>query len=147
MPWDEYRYLSILMLRNPNGFTLLEVLVALAIMSVSAMALLMSARNEVASVGILEERTLGALVASNQLAQWQVQGRAPDSGSQDQDVNLGGRAWTVRSTFTATPAPSVRRVDVAVGLHSAFLDKFQPMMSVTGYIHLLPGGGGQVAAP
>ncbi len=133
--------------RYSPGFTLLEVLVAMAIMSISALALLNTARNEVAAVNGLKERTFAWLVASNRIAEWQLGGQVPDSGSSDQDVRLGGIDWTVRSSFSTTPAPSVRRVDIAVGAKAEFLGQFQPVLTLTGYVHLLAHGGTTVASP
>ncbi len=130
-----------------RGFTLLEVLVAMAILSISALALLNAARNELSSVDSLRERTLAWLVAQNRLTEWQLGGEVPDNGSSDQDVHLGGQVWTARSSFAPTPAPSVRRVDVSVGPKADFLGTFQPELTLTGYVHLLAQGGANVASP
>ncbi len=130
--------------RHPEGFTLLEVLVALAIISVAAMGLLGSAQRQLALVSGLQDRSLAAIVASNELAQLQLQGAIPDNGGRDDQADLGGQHWAIHLVFAPTPAPSVRRVDVQVGHQTDLFAVLQPIYTLVGFVHLLPQGQGHV---
>ena len=128
----------------PEGFTLLEVLVALAIASIAAMGLLVTAQRQLSQIASLQDRTLAAIVASNELVQLQLQGMIPDNGGRDDQVDLGGQHWAVHLVFAPTPAPSVRRVDVQVGPRVDLFATLQPLYTLVGYVHLLPQGQGHV---
>jgi general secretion pathway protein I len=95
--------------RAEAGFTLVESLVALAILAVSAVSLLAAAEAHVARIGGLEARALAQLAAENALAEIEL-GLAPDAGP----VDLAGREFRVASRREPTADPELDRVDLAV---------------------------------
>lgn len=100
--------------RRPSaGFTLLEVMVALAIFAVAALALTKVSRNYLAQVDGLNDRTGAHWVAMNQASLWQIQ-QAWLEGQGESTVQEQGRDWLVRWVVTPTPLAEVRRVDLQV---------------------------------
>ena len=97
-----------------RGFTLIEVLIALAVVALALLGLTRTAALEVSDFGALRERTLAGWVAANVLAEARVSGTLPSTGRSDGRVELGGRAWRWTRDVSATPDPQIRRIDVRV---------------------------------
>lgn len=101
--------------RQSGGFTLIEVMVALAIFVALAIAL-----NSVMSANLMgtvrmEEKTLATWVASNKLVELQAYQRWPGTGRQDDESEFAGRRWFVQTEVSNGPFPNTRRIDIAVG--------------------------------
>ena len=93
------------MTRGEQGFSLIEALVALAILAISAVGLIRAAEAHVDSVRGLERRAAAQWVAENRLAELAVPGAATADG----DVAMLGRAWQVTTTYAPTADPALRR--------------------------------------
>jgi len=102
------------MIRTRRGFTLIEVLIALAVVALALLGLTRTAALEVRDFDALRERTLAGWVAANVLAEVRVSGALPPAGTSDGRVELGGRAWRWTRDVSATPDPEIRRIDVRV---------------------------------
>lgn len=96
-----------------SGFTLIEMLVALAVFSLAAMALLNLAGENTRSAARVETRTLGGMVAENLAVEAAV---APTIGEGEAsgDVELAGRRWAWTRTVAPTSDPDVLRIDIRV---------------------------------
>jgi len=97
-----------------RGFTLIEVLIALAVVALALLGLTRTAAIEVNDFGALRERTLAGWVAANVLAEARLSGALPATGTSDGRVELGGRAWRWTRDVSATPDPEIRRVDIRI---------------------------------
>lgn len=97
-----------------NGFTLLELLVALAVFSIAALALLRLNAVSVATATELKAREGAMLVAENEAARIQTDPAAPVLGSASLRVTNGGRTFLVAQVVTPTPDRRLSRVDLAV---------------------------------
>ena len=102
------------MMRTRRGFTLIEVLIALAVVALALLGLTRTAALEVRDFDALRERALAGWVAANVLAEVRVAGALPPAGTSDGRVELGGRAWRWTRDVSATPDPEIRRIDVRV---------------------------------
>ena len=104
--------------RRTAGFTLLEVMIVLAVFAVVSAALVRNAAVAVRQTTIIEERSLGIWVAENQLSQMRIQVRSdenyPALGTNRYAVNLADRDWEVVVKIAATENADIRRVEVAV---------------------------------
>ena len=110
------------------GFTLVEVLVALGVFSLAALALLNLMGEGVRSAVRAETRTFGGVVAENVAVEAVVARDPPSQGTQDGQVQLAGRDWRWTRTVTATQDPGILRIDVSVtdgGEHAADLAVFR----------------------
>ena len=97
-----------------DGFTLVEVLVALAIISIALMAALRAAGQGTNNVGELRSRLLAGWVAENRLAEHRAREDWLPLGIQRGTESQGGFEFGWREEVIATPNPAFRRVDVLV---------------------------------
>ena len=96
------------------GFTLLELLVALAVLSHAAMALLNLAGANARTAGALETRTFAALVADNQAVEALTDPAAPALGVSQGTEAAGGRTWRWTRSVARTDDRDILRIDVRV---------------------------------
>lgn len=97
---------------SKRGFTLLEVLAAVAIFALSAMALIRSVGQHVNTLTLMEEKAFAAMVVDNQMAQVMLdpQGLKTQSGKE----TLADREWFWRVKPVATPGGLIQAFDVEV---------------------------------
>ena len=97
-----------------KGFTLIEILVAVAILAIALAATSRSA--SLATDGALEmrQRVLATWAAQNRVAELRARRIFPPVATSQLAAEQAGLALTVRETVTATPNPTIRRVDLAV---------------------------------
>ena len=106
--------------RNNNGFTLIEVLVALVVLGVALAALVKTGSEHARNTGYLRERTLAHWVGQNLLAEYEAGMRAVADGDHSGEVIMGPYRYGYQTSvtdFTANapfPLPPVKRVDVRV---------------------------------
>jgi len=87
--------------RNARGFTLLEVLVALAVLALALAAGIKAAGSNIDNAAYLRDRTLAHWVAMNKLTEMQVFNKFPTAGSTERgSLLLAGSEWywTVQTT-------------------------------------------------
>lgn len=98
----------------PAGFTLIEVLVALAIVAIAMSAGLQATsaltRNALRQSSVL----LAHLCAENELVKVRLSAQMPAIGDASVSCEQGGRNFAVTVSVLATPNPSFRRVDAQV---------------------------------
>ena len=97
-----------------RGFTLVEILIALAILAVALAATSRAA--SLATDGSFEtrQRLLATWTAQNRVAELRARRLFPNAGTSQMDAQQGGFALRVEQTVADTPNPAIRRVDVAV---------------------------------
>lgn len=100
--------------RRARGFTLVEVLVALTIVSVALMASLRAIGSLAQGSADLRARTLAQWSAENRLSRMRVQAEWPAVGNVRFDCSQAGVALECRESVFATPNASFRRVEIAV---------------------------------
>lgn len=113
------------------GFTLVEVLVALAIISIALLAALRAAGQGTSNVGELRSRLLAGWVAENLLAEHRARGDWLPLGIQRGKEREGGIEFAWREEVIATPNPEFRRVDVFV---SAASEESRALAHFTGFV-------------
>ena len=96
------------------GFTLLEVLVALAVLAIALGAIIAGGARYADAAGRLRDKTLALWVAHNRLTQIEMQPIFPDLGKSDGDERMGGQKWTWKVEVTTTPDKQVRKVEIRV---------------------------------
>ena len=99
-----------IMARAPtNGFSLIEALIALAILAITAVSFLRATEANISRVTALETRTAASWVAQNRLAELTLGMAIPDT-----PVPMLGRNYTVAVTTTPTADPTLDRIDIVV---------------------------------
>lgn len=97
-----------------RGFTLLEVMIALAVLSVCSAGLITAVSQTVRQGGRLEEKTLATWVANNRIAEMRATRAYPRIGRESATASMGGRNWTLDIQTFRTPTRDLRRVEVGV---------------------------------
>ncbi|MES9992759.1 MAG: type II secretion system minor pseudopilin GspI [Candidatus Thiodiazotropha sp.] len=100
--------------RKYRGFTLLEILIALAILAIAFASIITVAANQATNVGYLRDKTLAHWVALNQLTEIQVSKEWLPTGKQQGDEEMGLHKWHWRRVVTKTPDDRVRQVEITV---------------------------------
>ena len=101
-----------------KGFTLLEVMVALAIFATAAMALSNVAMQYTQATANAVLRSKAQFVALNEIAYMEIN-REWMSGTASKQVTQQDERWQIDKKAQATISPNVQRVDVQVSLLNA----------------------------
>jgi general secretion pathway protein I len=97
-----------------RGFTMIEVLVALAIIAVALAASLRAVGSLASGEAELHQRLLAGWSADNTLAQLHLAHAWPNVGSTSFDCSQGNLQLMCTENVTSTPNPVFRRVEVMV---------------------------------
>ncbi len=96
--------------RALRGFSLIEVLVALAIVATTLLAGLQASSAITRNAERQSDRVLAQLCAENALAQLRLSRLLPDVGDLTTPCEQAGRTLELRLTVQPTPNPNFRRV-------------------------------------
>ncbi|MDD3762506.1 MAG: type II secretion system minor pseudopilin GspI [Nevskiales bacterium] len=102
------------MRRRSTGFTLIEMLAAVAVLAIAMAAILSGMARYADNAAYLRERTIALWVAHNRLTEIELQPTWPDTGKSDGDMQMAGRLWTWKVEVIATPDAHLRRVNIEV---------------------------------
>ena len=102
------------MRHRASGFTLIEVVVALAVLALALGALITGMARYADNAAVLREKTVALWVAHNRLTEIGLEPTWPALGKSDGDAKIAGVEWRWDATVTETPDPRVRRIDVTV---------------------------------
>lgn len=97
-----------------RGFTLIEVMVAMAILAGSGIAIFSMANGSVRNTPVLVERNLARIVADNHLVDLRLKKTNPSSGWQWQEEKMANRTWQVRHRSVPTANPAFKAIEVEV---------------------------------
>jgi len=97
-----------------KGFTLLESLIALAILAIALAAVLRATSASTNHVDALRERLLADWIAQNRLALHAGRGDWLPVGSQQGEDSQAGLTFIWDEKISSTPNPAFRRIEVSV---------------------------------
>ena len=100
--------------RRSAGFTLIEIMVALAVFSLAALALIRLQSVTIRGASIIDETMVAGLVARNVAIEAVTDARPPASGRSNGVEDNGGRRWNWVRQVTPTGNQDIVRIDVAV---------------------------------
>jgi general secretion pathway protein I len=100
--------------KSTRGFTMIEVLVALAIIAVALAASLRAVGALATGEADLHRRLLAGWSADNELAQLRLSHTWPDIGTRTFDCSQGNLKLICTDRVSTTPNPIFRRVEVVV---------------------------------
>jgi general secretion pathway protein I len=132
--------------RPQHGFTLIEILVALAVMVIAMTALWKGLAQGVAVSQGMSDRVVARWVAENRIVERQVMDEWPDARAYNGTEQMGGRTWYWQEQIATTGQDSLRSITVSVGLEAE-----SALISLQGFLHRADGatlsGGGQASGP
>ena len=121
-----------------RGFTLVEVMVALAIVAIAVPALLLALFQQLDGTEHLRDRSIASWVATDRLSELRLvvakQGALPE-GELLGETRLAERDWYWWIDQQATEIPGFIRVDVKVSIEA---ERTQPLHVLTSFV--TPGG-------
>ena len=97
-----------------QGFTLLEVLIALAVLALAMGAVIKAASDYTSNQSYLRDRTLAMWVARNVLVEYQVKGEWLSVGERKGPREMGNQEWRWLARISQTEEAELRRLDVEV---------------------------------
>ena len=117
--------------RNAKGFTLIEVLAALVIVSIGMLAVIQAVSQAANNGAYLRDKSIAQWVALNQLTLMRLSPTAPAKGTSNGEVEMAGQRWKWTAEVVQTAVDSMKRIDVAVRLGDA--DEKSQLSIVTGF--------------
>lgn len=116
-----------------RGFTLVEILAAVAVLAIALAAIVSGMARYADSASRLKEKTIALWVAHNRLTDVELEPQWPDLGDSNGDAELAGVEWRWQMNVKETPDPQVRRITVEVRLKGADADE-SPLVTLAGFL-------------
>jgi len=138
-----------------RGFTLIEVLVALAIVAIGMAAVIGTVGSSADTAAYLRDKTFAQWIAFNQLAQVRLTPQLPSKGTTEGELDYAGHHWRWQQDVGDTSFPGMLRIDVKVqqadtpkgkdapwigNITGAIGDALAPQSLVSAYQEYLPPG-------
>ena len=115
---------------DKQGFTLIEVMVALLVVAISLFAIFKSTSSVTWHASYLKEKTIANWIAQNQVALYRSKKTWTNVSNTSGQVNMADVEWDWKMHIEKTENPNVRKIDVEV-----FRDGDEVISgSATGYI-------------
>ena len=102
-----------------RGFTLLEVMVAMAITALGLSATYYAVMQSIGAIDRLQEKTFAHWIALNRLTEMRLQQQVVETGENDGDLEYADQRWLWSSKVSETQVENLYRVDIAVSRLSA----------------------------
>lgn len=118
---------------NTNaGFTLIEVLIALAILSISLTAIIKSTSQNIKDTVYLQDKTIANWVGMNALNEARLGITKPATSPTPQDTGMLGEQWTTETNYAASKNPHIRELHVVVKKKGSG----KKLITLTGYMYV-----------
>ena len=103
---------------NPNygtrGFSLIEVMVAVAIVAIGMFAVFKVIGDTTGNIGLLRDKSMAEWIADNRIAEMRLSGEYPSVDRTEGDLDYAGRKWHWVATVSQTQVDGLRRIDIEV---------------------------------
>ena len=116
--------------RSNRGFTILEVMIALAIISLSLTIVAISMGGYFSNANALRDRTYASWIAQNKIVEIRLAGVVPDVGISSGDVEYANVIWDWEARVSETGVENLYRIDVDIS-HAGGDD---PVWTTTGFV-------------
>ena len=135
------RAIRVLNGRNPvatrGGFTLIEVVIALAVAAIGLAAVTAAVSQMVDAGGSMRQRTYASWIGQNKITEMRLANTRPKVSTTSGEIIYADLEWSWRATVSETGVEALYRVDVEVGLATSDTTA----RTVTGFIGepIVPG--------
>lgn len=117
-----------------RGFTLVEILVALAVLAFAMLAAVKAAGGYAGNQAYLQDRTLAHFVARNRLVEVQLEPTWPAIGRKQDEARQAGQDWRWQTEVSATPDKDIRRIEIRVWAADADIGESEPLARLSGFL-------------
>ena len=124
--------------RSNGGFTLIEVMVALAIVALSLTAVTASMSQMIDASHTMRDRTYASWIAQNRITELRLASATPKVGESNGEVQYANTDWSWRAVVSETGVDDLYRIDVEVSLAGSD----DNIRTVTGFVGP-PGAPGE----
>lgn len=114
-----------------KGFTLIEVLVAVAIVSFGLIAVFGQLSQSATAAGRLRDKTFAHWIAMNVLTERRLLRQLPSIGTESDDIEMANTRWRYEIRYSETGVEGLRRADVTVSLAA---DRERPLATAIGFL-------------
>lgn len=130
--------------RSSRGFTLIEVLVALLILSIALGGIAVTMGRMLSNAQLMQDRTYASWIAQNRIVQMRAEGTLPEPGRESGDVEFANGTWDWHSVISETGIENLLRVDISVSRAGSD----DTTKTVTGFIGVpaMPNGANRLWA-
>ena len=97
-----------------SGFTLIEIMVAVAVLALSGVALLGNIGQATRDLATISDKAEALYIAEYALNMALLEKGFPDTTNEEETITHGGREWRVELIVSETPNDKMRRIDVMV---------------------------------
>ena len=118
--------------RTLRGFTLVEILVALAVLAIALSAVMRLTAQTIDTTVALRDRSLALWVAQDRLTEHLVLQDWPNIDTTDGKSEMGGREWFWREQVSGTENVKMRRIEITVRLTA---NDEAALARLVGYVH------------
>jgi general secretion pathway protein I len=130
--------------RRQQGFTLVEVLVALAVLAIALTAVMRTMAQAIDATATLRERNVALWVAQNRLAEHQMRRDWPAADTMNGDTEIAGEKWLWREQVSTTPEATIRRIEITIRRQA---DSEDTQARLVGYLRNTASSSGGVSPP
>lgn len=113
-----------------KGFTLIEIMVALAIITIALGAIIENTTASNMNAQYLRDKTVAGWIAMNQLALVRAKRQWSSSSSKQGEVEMAGQQWQWKIDFVKTDDVNMKRLNVQVSR----LDDEKPLVTLSGFM-------------
>lgn len=140
--------------RRVRGFTLIEVLIALAFLALAMSAIIATVGVSIRNAAELQDKTFAHWVAMNELTTLRLAPAWPAVGTQKGNAEMAGQKWNWQAAASTTQDPDLLRVDIDVSNAASpdtvsasvvgFIGRPQPLAVNPSLLPPAPGGASTV---
>lgn len=116
--------------RPGTGFTLIEVMVALVIVSLALAGIAASMGQMIDTANTMRDRTFASWIAQNQIAEMRLAGVIPEVGESSDEVEFANTTWVWTADVSETGVENLLKVEVSV----SYAGSDDRIRQVTGFI-------------
>ena len=118
-------------MRSQRAFTLIEIMVALAIITLALGAIIENTTASNRNFQYLRDKTVAGWVAMNQITLVRATREWPAPSNKSGRVDMLNKEWLWRMKVSNTDDPNMRRLDVTVFSEQ---DESTPLATMTGFV-------------
>ena len=114
-----------------RGFTLIEVLISLAILTIALGAIVQTTGNSTNNLSHLMNKSFAHWVALNKATELQLESNWPSAGTQSGQYEMASREWFWQAKVSETEDVHVRKMEISV---SESENRESPLTTLTGFL-------------
>jgi general secretion pathway protein I len=109
------------------GFTLIEIMIALAVIAIALGAIFNTVGSSVSQAAYIQDKTLGHWVAQNTVSELLLTENWRDPQEKTGITQMSNRQWYWKMKIIQTPNENIRRIEITVFMDSLYEEKISTL--------------------